>query len=1051
MVAPCVFNSLRRGTEVDPIIPKHYVDILSTLIVRAPVPTLWKQYVFDDLTKGGQLALERRPTDKRGHAFGIRGEQFLCMAAEHRLRPDTIFIFSIKLATSQPVHHDTHYYSAELSLVQTAIDDLPQLDPLPPLVELVSADSKLRETTQPGDKARSDMPLGPLTSSTAVTSEAAVGADQEGGATSELVLATQTEVKQMPPTESAMADNALVSPTQKEDAQDGAAPGPEQQIVLESQTPKSMAPLPTDATPVVAPPNPSMADSAAFGDLLIRQRHTLGTVVKAFQIEASESVPKVKGAGKPLADHLIGLGQLFAEELAGILARASRNLARHGDVERSAEQLQFALRAADAAPLDAGAVRARAMPAGQFLYNQDTAAAAADTLLEFRTLAERLVGVTMKSAGSVDSVSSTADELASCYEKLPPELQHVHLNVLIEARKKIRTMRRERRTEDGQLALTRALVHLNRGLKSRVGIVGVKRLMDLYEFYDSLRLQPALWPEFGAPASLYEALREGTECADQLAASGYCDVDRPDQVWHSFVASRAGEVNHACFTYSPTETRSRLLLEKAARWFLKSLELAPDPNDPGLIDFTLFRLGFCYLELDQYEEAIRWFQRVTAASDKCRPETIWEANVRMAECYMALALEVKREGADAAVIRTYWQQAEDSLLSAHRVNCPDPNIPATETTASVLLRLFADVYSQSSQFEKALPFYPKVLECAVREYSDAPNLYDMYLYRWSAALMKCGQVDEALIRLEQLISRNPDSQYLPTYYGAIKQACQQSTDSELRTRMTALLPEQYNTFPHDITPRYPEITVEDDMSAKADFGNRVRILLDDRRPREAMALLDDVFAEAQRLKNRNVIGDRYFLSLHARAHQNLGNHEKAMSIYRAVLDADHGPRNQAIAWYGIGCILSSQNDPARALEAFEKAIALDGHPSARLKAAMVLSHQAFYGPAIEHLDALIRSPRDRNPAFTRTARAQVFWRRYLAHQDDADAVAAVKDLGAALQSSPDDLHVLATVAQTCDHRDGQAVVVEQLRTIRDVRKIRVLTVSLARLGGLPRR
>ena len=30
---------------MDPIIPKHYVDILSTLIVRAPIPALWKQYV----------------------------------------------------------------------------------------------------------------------------------------------------------------------------------------------------------------------------------------------------------------------------------------------------------------------------------------------------------------------------------------------------------------------------------------------------------------------------------------------------------------------------------------------------------------------------------------------------------------------------------------------------------------------------------------------------------------------------------------------------------------------------------------------------------------------------------------------------------------------------------------------------------------------------------------------------------------------------------------------------------------------------------------------
>ena len=1041
---------------MDSVTPTHYLDILNTLTVHAPVQTQWKEHVLADLTKGGQLALESLPTDSRGHAFGIRGEQYFCTAVAHRTRPDVIFVVGIRLSASQLVRDKTHYYSAELSLVQRVSETLPPLDAVQPLLGLVPPYSRLRATTQPGVRTPSDRlrltPSGPIMPSTAVTSVTVVAdlADPlEGGATGKLVLAPQTGADQMTPTESGAGVSSPVVQTQEADAEEGATPGPEQRLTPESNTPTSVAPLLPFAPPAVAPSDTSVADSATFADLLTRQRHTLGTLVKAFQLEASELAPKVKGAAKPLADHLIGLGQLFAEELAGILSRASRNLARHGDMERAAEQLQFALRAADAAPLDAAPVRARVTAVGQFLFDRDATAAAADTLLEFKTLAERLDGVAMKSAGSVDVVATVADDLASCYEKLPRELQHAHLNLLIEARKKIRTMRRDDRTDDGQVALTRALVYLNRGLKNRVGVVGVKRLMDLYEFYDSLRLQPALWPEFGAPASIYEALREATECADQLAASGYCDVERSDQVWHSFVASRAGEVYHASFNYSPPETRSRLLLEKAVQWFRKSLELAPDPNDSGLIEFAVFRLGFCQLELEQYEEAIQWFQRVAAAADQCRPETIWEAHVRMAECYAALASEAKREGADATVLGTLWRQVEDCLLSGHRVYCPDPDIPATETTSSVLIGLFADHYSQSSQFEKSLPFYPKVLERAAREHPDNRTLYDLYLYRWSAALMKCGQVDEALIRLEQLLSRNPDSEYLPTYYGAIKQACLQATDSELRTRMTALLRERYDPLPDDITPRYPEITVEDDLSAKADLGNRVRLLLDDRRSREAMAILDELFAEALRLGNWRVVSDRYFLSLHARAHRSLGNPAEAMLIYRKVMDVDTSPRNQAFAWFGLGCIFSDQADLAEALEAFEKAIALDGHPSARLKAAMVLSRMASYDQAIDLLDTLIRSPRDQRPAFTHTARAQVLWRRYLAQRNEADAAAAIKDLEAALQFSPDDVHVLAILGQTCDHPEGQALVVEQLRTTRDAKTIRALTASLARSDGFP--
>src|SRR5262249_48817840 len=150
----CIFDSVRPGTEVDPITPKHYVNILSKLIVRAPVPAQWKKYVVDDLTSGGQLALETLPTNKRGEAFGIRREHFLCMAVEDRLRPDTIFIFSVRPSTSQPVQGKLHYYSVELSLVDRASETLPQLDPIRPLVELVSSYSSLRVTTQPGDKTQ---------------------------------------------------------------------------------------------------------------------------------------------------------------------------------------------------------------------------------------------------------------------------------------------------------------------------------------------------------------------------------------------------------------------------------------------------------------------------------------------------------------------------------------------------------------------------------------------------------------------------------------------------------------------------------------------------------------------------------------------------------------------------------------------------------------------------------------------------------------------------------------------------------------------------------
>ncbi len=206
--------------------------------------------------------------------------------------------------------------------------------------------------------------------------------------------------------------------------------------------------------------------------------------------------------------------------------------------------------------------------------------------------------------------------------------------------------------------------------------------------------------------------------------------------------------------------------EKAIPLFQEYAKLPARSLGEANLDNTLYNLGYCYFELEEYAKAASFFERIHASNRNINSPLSREAMLRAADCAFMEKNTTKAKllytniqkspgyGADyaafqLALIAGIKSPAEKISL----LKLAEQQYPGSVYNPLIAMEL-ADTYMSEEEFENAIPYLKKIPSLVEKDDEMIPES----LLKLGIAFYNIDNIDEAIIQYKKLVSDFPASE-----------------------------------------------------------------------------------------------------------------------------------------------------------------------------------------------------------------------------------------------------------------------------------------------------
>lgn len=544
------------------------------------------------------------------------------------------------------------------------------------------------------------------------------------------------------------------------------------------------------------------------------------------------------------------------------------------------------------------------------------------------------------------------------------------------------------------------LLEINYRLLNYFSSNGQKKLMNLFDRIEYLRLHNSLWDDY----RFKECIKEAHELGEKI----YTDISSyrasSDQRKLESFLGKFGEICRDMVEFKvcePTEERDLLLKSN------KLLQKAVMRDGKPVMEYfgrDYLRLGRNYMELKQWEDAIRYFVQIMDIDDtkKVDKKIAFNARENIADCYLSLGLESRNYG-DIDLASQCIKLAEEFYNKADELPKLSPD------DGRHLVGKKADFYFCSQQYGKALPLYEEIMQKELMSPPHEKNLYDCFSYRWGECLYLLGEYDKSIKHFENTLKRNPKKEHrIKLYARMIKlNSITHNWENLNKIKVQALNDtEIQNIELYGVSTEKLDVLLIPDKMEEYISQIDERLAIGDH-----WAVIDEL-KEMIRLHGLLEGHDDPVLKTKlAQANIRVGDYGLAIKTLHEVMEFDQRPKNQAQSLAYVGRAYMEQGEYQKATVAFQESFELGGDIGMLLLQAAAYCKLKEYNLSIRKYEQIIQSGKDKKPYITKTGLAKTYWDKYQHECKQEDIINALYHIVDVITEYPEDWQACNVLAR----------------------------------------